>query len=244
MFRRVFDALLTAVALILSIPTILILISWNAIPGDRLYPLKSGLEDITLLLFSGTPLVPEVSMKFTERRFNEATTLLSKRGSSVGYSLLLAEAQQTQSYIVKKKDGASGTQFIQNIEEYQQEIGKKKAELLVEAQPEPASQLPAPTEQPVVINLPDSSVSQTTGQEIIVNKPETVVIREENPEEVLQSLVAAETELENIKQEVEEEIARGELQSGDRKSDNNEKDKGKDKNNSKKDGDDDKDDNN
>lgn len=219
--KRVFDALFTAVALLLSIPTVLILVSWNAIPGDKMYPLKSGLEDAVILVFSGTPLLPEVSMKFTDRRLNEATVLLSKKGSTVGYELLVAEAKQTQTYIAKKSDSESSVQFSKNIDGYKKEIEKKKievkAEIAAKSNNQPTtvinnyyttnvvvpSAAPTPTEKPVSVTIPSTTSTQTTSQEVVVNRPVTVVIQEEDLSVVLQNLENTETELNAIQQEVE-----------------------------------------
>ncbi|MEK7498094.1 MAG: hypothetical protein AAB656_04200 [Patescibacteria group bacterium] len=196
--RRLFDALITGFVMVLAIPTILILISWNAIPGDRLYPLKSGLENATLFIFSGTPLVPQVSMKFTDRRFNEATKLLAKEGSTVGYDLLVAEAEQTQSYIAQKEDAQSGAQFVKNIEVYQKEISKKKAEVLA------TSSVPlTPTVEKTVTVSTTQTTNNQGGQQIIVSVPQVVTIQQETPVLVLQKLEDTDRKLEKIKKEVE-----------------------------------------
>jgi len=217
--KRFLDALFTAMALVLAIPTLLILISWNAIPGDRLYSLKTGLEDVVLVVFAGTPLVPEVSMQFTDRRFNEATALLSKKGSTVGYDLLIAEAQQTQTYITEKNDDQSSVKFTENIEVYKKEIQKEK--IRVQAQIDSGQETPAsapnpvpvvisvPTPTPVVPNEPVANVPQTemapASQTITVTVPTQVVITQENPVVVLQNLQRVEEQLDEIQQEVEEE---------------------------------------
>lgn len=215
--KRFLDALFTAMALVLAIPTLLILISWNAIPGDRLYALKTGLEDVVIVVFSGTPLVPEVSMQFTDRRFNEATALLSKKGSTVGYELLVAEAQQTQGFMTEKKDSTGSVKFVQNIETYKKEIQKQKVQ--VQAQIDSGQETPvtqsnaAPTviniatPIPVVAPVPSASEAPAApvSQTVTVTVPTQVVITHEDPHEVLQHLDEAEQHLNQIQQEVEHE---------------------------------------
>jgi len=228
--KRVFDALFTAVALLLFIPTVLILVSWNAIPGDRLYSLKSSLEDGVILIFSGTPFLPKVSMKFTDRRLNEATVLLSKKGSTVGYDLLVAEAKQTQNYIIKKDDAQSSVQFSKNIAGYKKEIEKKKIEVRAEIQAKAAGQpaatnvtnvyttniyttaptanpytvpTPIPTGETVSLTVPETDTTQVTGDTaVVVNKPEVVVIKDETPEEQYQTLLNTDAQLDEINTEV------------------------------------------
>jgi vacuolar-type H+-ATPase subunit H len=212
-FKRGLDAIFTALVLIFAIPTTLILVSWNAIPGDRLYQLKSGLENSVLLVFSGTPLVPEVSMKFTDRRIGEATKLLDQKGSTVGYDLLIANARQTQNYIVQKSDIQAATKFDENIDNYQKEIEKKKVEVKAEIQTDAQSQVSAPATQ-VPVTLPQTVIPTSgtttvsdnsntpTPQTVVLNVPQTVTITDEKPVEVLQKLEETQEELEKIREEV------------------------------------------
>lgn len=237
--RRVLDGLFTGILLFFAVPTILILISWNAIPGDRLYPLKTGLEDVVLTLFSGTPLVPKVSMSFTERRFTEASKLLDEKGSSVGYEFLVAEAQQTQNYLVSKNDTVTSEEFIKNIEAYQEEIQQKKVEVSSQttlttttpttqkttSQPvtqtisQPTTQTSTPTTTQTsttttqttnqVLPEPTQTSIQTESQQVVVNVPRVVVIQQETPQEVVQQLERTDEELERIKVEVRERSNHG-----------------------------------
>jgi hypothetical protein len=218
--NRIVDGLITSFALILFVPTILVLISWNAIPGDSLYGLKSGLENTTLVLLAGTPLVPQLSMKYTDRRLSEATVLLDKKGSTVGYQLLVAEAVQTQNYIADKNDTVTAAKFSANIEEYKQQIQEKKAEIRAQnnlppetptaiptANPVPTSygQTPTPTPFPTTpVSTVTPTVTETT---VVVEVPQAVVIRQENPEEVLAQLEETEAQLNQIQEQVNEEAS-------------------------------------
>lgn len=223
MLKRFLNSLFTAVVLMLAVPTTLILISWNAIPGDGLYPLKSGLENIVMAAVSGTSLAPKVSMKFTDRRIGEATKLLDQKGSTVGYDLLVANARETQNYIVEKNDISAGVQFTKNIDNYKKEIAKKKVEVTAEIQagtpsqatvstgaltptptsiPTPVIATPTPEPVSVSVNVPEQTVNQTTGQTVTVNVPQTVVITQENPTEVLQKLDDTENKLNQIQEEI------------------------------------------
>lgn len=124
---------MSASAVVFAIPSFLILISWNALPGGGLYGIKTGLEDIALAITIRTPLASAFSLNFTERRFNEANILLAKKGSTVGYTLLVAEARETQTIIVDQKDSQRAQELITKIEEYQARIEEKK--LAIAAQP-------------------------------------------------------------------------------------------------------------
>ena len=87
---------------ILAIPTVAILISWNALPGDHLYPLKRNLEKIALVIV-GSHFKTEVALrsKLIERRFDESTTLLT-RSSALGPSELTAEVESTKEKIIQQ----------------------------------------------------------------------------------------------------------------------------------------------
>ena len=210
--RRLFDALFTSIALILFVPTFLILISWNAIPGDALYPLKSGLESITLLLLSGTPLVPKASIKITDVKFNDATALLDKKGSTVGYDLVVAQAKQTQGYIAVSGSVTDSTTFVQNIDTYQAKIEQAKKQVVAQAQS--SGELPAnyviPTPSPTIVPVatpqapsPTQSAAPSVSQQVVVTQSQTLVIQQEPPQQILQNLNNVASQLQTIKQEVQ-----------------------------------------
>jgi hypothetical protein len=204
--KKFLSALLTGFALFFSIPTVLILASWNAIPGDTLYSVKSSLEDVALALTANTSIATAFSVNFTDRRYTEAVKLLDRKGSTVGYELLVAEAQQTQNMVINKQDVKNGAQLIRKIEEYQAEIEKKQVEVQsLVTTPSTVHQAPSPT--PFVDPYP-TTPTPTSGEKetVIIVKPVEVVIEEEEPEEVISNLEDIIEELEDIKEEIEEEL--------------------------------------
>lgn len=204
--KKFLSALFTGFALFFSIPTILILASWNAIPGDTLYSVKSSLEDVALALTANTPVATAFSVNFTDRRFTEAVKLLDREGSTVGYELLVAEAQQTQNMIIGKQDVKNGAQLIRKIEEYQAEIEEKQVEVQsLVSTPSTVSLTPSPT--PFVDPYPTTSPSTSEEKKTVtIIKPVEVVIEEEEPEVVINNLENVIHELEVIKKEIEEEL--------------------------------------
>ena len=202
--KKFLSALFTGFALFFSIPTILILASWSAIPGDALYSVKSSLEDVALALTANTPIATAFSVNFTDRRFNEAAILLDKKGSTVGYELLVAEAKQTRSMIIDKQDVKNGAQLIRKIEEYQIEIEEKQVEVQnLASAPAGAYQTPYPTPYVAAPTTPPTSEENNS---ITVVVPVEVIIGEEDPEEVINNLEDVIDELEDIKEEIEEEL--------------------------------------
>jgi len=201
--KKFLSALFTGFALFFSIPTVLILASWNAIPGDTLYSVKSSFEDVALALTANTRIATAFSVNFTDRRFNEAAILLDRKGSTVGYELLVAEAKQTRGMIIDKQDVKNGAQLIRKIEEYQVEIEEKQTEVQNLAYaPTGTYQAPLPT--PYVADpTPPASEENNT---ITVIVPVEIVIEEEDPDEVVSNLEDIIDELEDIKIEIEEEL--------------------------------------
>lgn len=202
--KKFFGTLLTGFALFFSIPTILILASWNALPGEGLYSVKSSLEDVALALTKNTSMATAFSVNFTDRRFSEAVKLLDKEGSSVGYQLLVAEAQQTRSLIIDKQDAKNGAQLVLKIEEYQAEIETKQAEIQSQINLS-GSKYYNPTPAPFVKPSPTPSVPSEK-KKVVINIPVEVIVEDEDPEVLLNNLKDAYENLENIKIEVEEEL--------------------------------------
>lgn len=194
--REFLSNLLSALAIVLIIPTTLILISWNAIPGDKLYPLKRGLEDIALFLTIRTPIASAFSLEFTDRRFSEANILLAKKGSTLGYTLLVEGATQTKDIIVEKNDAAKAAELVAKIEEYQKTLEEKKIAVVSS----PSTFLPPkPRETPQTITPLPQAPSQPPPVDV---QPEPA----ESVEEVIHDLDAANEELEEIKDEIKEAL--------------------------------------
>lgn len=205
--RRFLNWFSAGFAAFFSIPTFLILISWNAVPGEALYGLKIALEDVALAITIRTPLASTLSVGYTERRFSEANTLLSQKGSAVGYSLLVAEADESKNIIVSKQDTKQGAQLISKIEEYQKDIEQtqeliRQGRLAVPVKTRVGTETPTPTFQPatpVPAQIPTVTATPkpTPPQEI---EPE------DDEEEVIEKLEKAKEELEKIKEEAKNKL--------------------------------------
>lgn len=127
--KRFIDRTLSVGAVVLTVPTFLILASWNALPGDRLYPVKTGLEDATILLLKGTSFGRYLTITYTKRRFQEANRLLRSQFSTEGYLLLIAQARESKELIVASDDATNARILARDITTYRQEIQKTQSEL-------------------------------------------------------------------------------------------------------------------
>ena len=208
--NRFLNAFSGIFAVVFLIPSFLIMVSWNAIPGDTVYGLKTGLEDVLLAVVSGTGFAPEVSAAYTERRFVEATKLLDKKGSTVGYTLLVKEAKQTQNLVIEKSDSESAQELIVKIDEYQKSIEKKKTAIK-------SGTVSVPIASTTNITT-TTTVSPTTLQAPATSPPaetdEIVVEPASSEEEIIQDLEETQEELEEIQEELEEAQEEMEAASG------------------------------
>lgn len=206
--RNFFSSLVTAIAIVLSVPTTLILVTWNSLPGDRLYPVKTAFEDGALFLTVHTPIGSALSIDFTQRRFTEANRLLAKEGSTVGYSYVVNEVIQSKVIIVNNNDYNKGQELVKKIEEYQTAIEEKKKAIQIE----PSSVLPSATpatRRVIPTPSPLSSVQTTTPSPTPTSAPTTTqmpVTQTESPEDVIDNLDRTQRELEDIKEQINHQL--------------------------------------
>jgi len=182
---------LTGFAALFLIPSTLVIISWNAIPGDSMYSLKTGLEDILLTSISGTALASNVSIKYTERRFDEATILLDRKGSTTGYSLLVAEAKDSQKIITEKQDLKQKEELVAKIENYKREIQQKQTNIQ--------------SGQDHIPVVADQSITSTSTTEPTQSE-EVEVVQAQTEQEVIEDLEVVIEELEEIQEDIEHQL--------------------------------------
>ncbi len=109
--------------------TVLILLSQNTLPGDFLYPVKIGLENIVLAAASVSPSA-KVAFRtdLTQTRFSEAQQLLAVKGNTTGFSDFVDEvsaAQQDLSSLSNVQTKAQSSQaLIAKIDQYQQQLNQ------------------------------------------------------------------------------------------------------------------------
>ena len=124
--------LLTILSLILVIalfpPATLALISNNAIPGDRIYPIKRGLEDIIFAIVSLNPVTKAwFAAARSDRRFQEFSTLIAQgKFASNTLNELVSQAEVAASEIKRIDDPIRRQQLVnqlsQSIDKYNQKL--------------------------------------------------------------------------------------------------------------------------
>lgn len=142
---KIFTTISAILAITLALPSFLILISWNAIPGDKLYGLKRNLEKVPQLALGNSKYGANYDVFLVERRFDEADKLANSNETLGLSNLNDSIAQAKQKVLISQSDQAR-TQLISNLTQYNQKLEERKTQL-VALTPAPAP-TPTPTRQP------------------------------------------------------------------------------------------------
>lgn len=176
--KRVLSIIATVIALLLTIPTGLILASWNALPGDRMYPIKTGLEKVAVKIVGGSPLERKLEVKYTERRFSEADTLLTKKQSTIGFAYLTDQAKTAKDKIIQAQDSQTKVELVENLSQFNQTLEERKEGIKTSAPstspPAPVPPSPAPGSQEPKDIIEDIEETQEEIEEIIDELEEEV----------------------------------------------------------------------
>ncbi|MEK9143089.1 MAG: hypothetical protein AAB481_00455 [Patescibacteria group bacterium] len=98
--RLILDKILWGALIVLFGPTVMIVASWNALPGDNLYGMKLALEKTALAIASPSyATTGSLQIKYTERRFAEAKQLMASKQSIQGLPYLDQQIAQTKKSI-------------------------------------------------------------------------------------------------------------------------------------------------
>ncbi|QQG43156.1 MAG: hypothetical protein HYW45_03065 [Candidatus Daviesbacteria bacterium] len=194
---RIFGILVLALSILLFPPSVLALISNNAVPGDSTYPVKIKLEEGIVFLTSFNPRTKIwFSVTRSDRRFQEASILLN-RGEAAENILteLVVQTDVAAKEISQISDQNKKQEFInslqQSIQKYddglssiqQRQIAQAPVSTSIITSPVPTS---APTSvpqqtpvvsakpQPTIVPAPTSPapVSQPVSQPITITPPE------------------------------------------------------------------------
>jgi hypothetical protein len=149
-----------------AIPTLLIMGSWNSLPGEFMYPVKIGLEK-TLLFFAKPSYSAEagLNVKYTERRFSEAKVLLANKQSGDGLSYLSQQVEATQAVINRAPNAETkkklAKQYIATLRTVSAQLSEERTQISqqnslrtgVAVRPRPTGRSsyykPIPTQPPV-----------------------------------------------------------------------------------------------
>lgn len=131
MFRTVLDKMFWWFLGIFAIPSTLILVSWNAVPGGFAYGIKIGLEQVALGVMVSPNLKSALQIKYTQRRFDEVQKVLptDQAGESLNnLNHQIIAAKDTIGEIKSPQEKDIQTQsLINTLESVSQKIDQEKA---------------------------------------------------------------------------------------------------------------------
>ena len=106
--RAVFDKILWGTLILLFGPTVMIVASWNSLPGETLYGVKLTMERAMAVIASPSYASSgALSIKYTERRYAETKQLLASRQSIEGLPYLQQQIADTKKMIDNAPDKAA-----------------------------------------------------------------------------------------------------------------------------------------
>lgn len=151
--RLILDKILWGTLIILFGPTVMIVTSWNALPGDNLYGVKLALEKAALALASPSYATSgNLQIKYTERRFAEAKQLMASKQSIQGLPYLDQQIVETKRMIDaapnKEAQIALAKQYISTLSTVSTDLEIQKQ--AITSNPQPLSTTSKPSNQPNV----------------------------------------------------------------------------------------------
>lgn len=171
--RLILDKILWGTLIVLFGPSVMIVASWNALPGDNLYGVKLALERTALAIASPSyATAGSLQIKYTERRFAEAKQLLASKQSIQGLPYLEQQIAETRKAIESAPDKttqvALAKQYINTLTTVSTDLETQKQSITTTISP----QSPLPSEasakegQPTPIHPPTATPAPVTTSDV------------------------------------------------------------------------------
>lgn len=156
-------------ALILFPPSVLALVSNNAVAGDLTYPIKRSLESVIVAVASVNPTTKAwFSQTRSNRRYKEFTTLIAQGKNTT--ETLNELAEQTDVALEQIAKVTNPEEKAKLIEQLSQSI--KKYDTGLQQYSNPSTEAPAAIAQVPVNNTDNTAQNQTVSQSEPVSQPE------------------------------------------------------------------------
>lgn len=195
---------------VFAAPTILIMISWNTLPGNPLYGVKLGLEKI--LLFSATPseeAQASLNVRYTQFRLNEARILLAQKQSGDGLSYLTHQIEATRVSIRNTSDTGKrkelAQRYILDLQVASRALSEDRDQITRVTAQQTVSSVPTPTNQPVTSVLRTLTPTPTGIRYATITPADSVNLPTATPTHTPLA-PGVEEELEEAQEEIEEAI--------------------------------------
>ncbi len=152
--RKVISIAFTSLVLLLALPASVILATWNTLPGDRLYPIKRGLEKTTLALLPDSTLEMYFRNTLLDQRTTEAIAIIQQASDTNALEGIVTEAQAATLALVNLETNAqpqATEQLIEKLAETNRELETIKQTPVTETSQTFAPQIPTIIYQPTTI---------------------------------------------------------------------------------------------
>lgn len=201
-WKMIGNLTLYAVMGLLITPTVAIMASWNALPGEPLYKTKRNLERLAALIISPSYNASvDLELKLIDRRLDENVRVLAAGQSTAGLVEL-----RSQIYSAKATVADNTTTDVEKIEALKEKLTTTK-EVLEEQKQTIVAESPPPTTAPAASPTPTKTPSATTPVAPTPTPPVPTPIAEppnSSPEEVIEKITETQEEIEEIIEELEE----------------------------------------
>lgn len=188
--KKIIDYASWGFILLFALPTVLIMASWNSLPGEPMFGVKRAFERVLLLMVKPSYAAEaKLNVQYTQRRSKEAQVLLASDQSTDGLRYLSQQIQATQAVIERAPNTTTRRDLAR---QYITTLRTVSSELETQQQGVSGSQ---PTSIPTQARVPTATPTNrpsTPGQPT----PTPAPTPEPEPEE----------EIEDIQEEIEETI--------------------------------------
>ena len=191
-----FDKLTIGFVIVFSVPTALVILTWNSLPGNFDYPIKLAMENLLLLVVSPSyAATGNLNVKYTERRSDEAAQLLATTQSGAGLVFLANQVTETKSTILAGSDRITQKQlvvrYVKTLEQTNTKLEAQKQTMIAtqSEQPERTRIQASPTLRPETQYVPPQlSKPPPTPTPVVVDTPTPTPTPTESPQEVIDEI--------------------------------------------------------
>lgn len=220
------------VVIFLIVPTVLIMVTWNTLPDQPLYPIKRGLERVPAFIFGLDPnLLVRYETKLVDRRYLEAVATVQKR-QTLGLSELQMSVSKTTAEAKKSSDPELRAKLAANLTQYNQGLEEQKAIIVENSEQNSLVSNSPPSEEPT-----EQQTSENPSQPIDQEEPDSSPSVSTEDQETIDSINETQDQLEEAIEELkedspEESNLRGEKKNEDKNEENKESDENEGRGNS------------
>lgn len=188
------------------------LFSQNSIPGEILYPVKIGIENVGSIAFSFTPEAhASYSTSLTTRRFDEAQQLIVTRSDTQGLKTLVTQTGKAQESVTQvqnvEQKKAIEEKLVKSINTYQEKLTalQKTVDPQYTAPPTPTPTVYQQNEMRQETNPVPTKIIPTLSP-IQPNLPIANPAEPKPASEIISSIEETKNQLEKIKTQVQQSV--------------------------------------